>query len=324
MKNIEYADICSSWKCNSFCPTCGAWKRDQITALSVNQIDHIKKSFSNLKTIVCEGGEPFLWNNLDYFCEVMHKQGRLISIITNGLAVQRIQKFADKFGPLNDRINFLVSLNGIGETHDISRGVKGAFDKTLESAKILRAAGFGVSFSYVPFQENIKDYKYIQLLGSELGIGIGLCYPCQSAKFGENMIWHHLDRRIVKEIRKDNMDSRPFPKNPRRWYNYFMAGWGDDYFTDNAIAQKIMPCSAGRKMMHINPEGIIRPCSMDESMAIGKVTDNGVDWTGLSKEHKARIPNVCQYESGDVCNACYIGYTVNRKPLTVLKWKLFG
>ena len=322
MRNIEYSDICCTWRCSLRCPTCGSFKRDQEMELSVKQIDHICESFPNLKDIVLEGGSPFLWKNLFYFCDKMKKDGRNIAIITNGVAEARIKKWIDTFGAYTKNFSFNVSLNGIGEIHDISRGVKGVYEKTLRSAIALRQAGFPVSFSFVPFAENVDHYVLVRDLAKKHDIGVGICYPCESAKFGENMFWHYIPKESVHEIRRNVLNQRKLPKNPRRWFRYFMAGWINDYFDSSVLKKKVMPCDAGKEMMHINPDGTIRPCCFDESMEIGKVTDEGVIWTGLLKKHKKRIPNKCQYAQGDVCNACFIGYTLWSRPFRILWWRI--
>lgn len=322
MNDIEYLDLCCTWRCSCKCPTCGAYKRNQETELSEKQIDHIKDNFPNLKDIIVEGGSPFLWKNLFYFCDTMHEDGRNISIITNGVAVERISAFAERYKNHTNHFDFQISLNGIGEMHDISRGVSGVYEKVIKSTNILKAAGFRISFSFVPFAENVEHYVLIRDLAKKHDISVGVCYPCESAKFGENMLWHYIPKESVHEIRRDQLNRRKFPKNPRRWFRFFMAGWINDYFDANVLNKKVMPCDAGKKMMHINPDGTIRPCCFDESMEIGKVTDSGIMWTGLTKKHKKRIPNKCQYAQGDVCNACFIGYTLWSRPFRILWWRI--
>ena len=323
---FKYLDICPSWRCNARCSTCGAWKRDQKTEISRNQINRIVESelFKGLEYIVIEGGEPFVWTNLEYFVSKMVRQDRMISIITNGLNTPRITDFAKTFNYANKNINFLLSLNGIGEIHDKSRGVKGAYDKLMKSMVALKESGFGISFSYVPFKENADHYIKVFELSKRLGIGMGVCWPSSSAKFGENITWNNLDKSQVIQMRRHQMENVPIPKSIRGKARLLKAKLTNEYFMDCAINKKLMPCDAGTSMAHINPEGKIRPCHLDESMILGVVTDDNI----VMKNPEAynmeieNIPKKCQFKTDEVCNDCYLTYTAKNKPLTLLKWRI--
>ena len=86
----------------------------------------------------------------------------------------------------------------------------------------------------------------------------------------------------------------------------------------------MMPCYAGEQLIHINPEGKIRPCPFYETFFLGSVERDGVfllgeDW---EKEICRQIPHVCQYASGGVCDHCLTGMSLIYEFPRLLKWWL--
>ncbi|MDD5543926.1 MAG: radical SAM protein [Acidobacteriia bacterium] len=315
-----YMDLCPSWKCNAKCPTCGAWKRpkDSLTARQAETI--IKdKAFRNIKYVVIEGGEPTLWPELVWFVRtfLFHHPKAKISIITNGLLVQKAVDIARDLGGFTDRVHFVVSLNGIGPKHDESRGVPGAYDFTIRSAAIYKDAGFRVSFSFTPFKENFDEYEKVVAKGKEMGIFVGVCYPTVSAKFGESGItWTPLPKEKLDFILTESA----------KRYRWAWDKWAWLYFCEKAQAKKMMPCYAGEQLIHINPQGTIRPCSFYETFELGTVEEGSVVLADkdLSKDVCGQIPEVCQYAIGGVCNHCEIGISLNNELPLIFSYGIRG
>lgn len=303
---IKHLDLCPTWKCDARCPTCNAWKRgDQ--ELSHMQMAQICDYFKDLKQIVIEGGEPTKWGSLISF--VYFIKCNNITIISNGLNIENI---IDKAGNIKistgiKKVKWLISLNGIGKVHDESRGIKGAFEKTAITIMELKKLGFEVSISYVPFVENYEEYWKVKGFAKEGGHGFCICYPVQAAKFGDQgQRWTMLPEDKIIELMEDYCETSRFFN---KWaYRKFIKGVKD---------KKILPCWAGKNMVHINPDGKIRPCPFYEKMNIGVVWDEGIKiWDFARKElQKKIIPQNCQYSSGRLCNDCNIYYTMRHKLL---------
>ncbi|MFX0134128.1 MAG: radical SAM/SPASM domain-containing protein [Candidatus Hodarchaeota archaeon] len=307
---IEYIDFCPTWKCNARCATCGAWKRSK-KEISWKLYNQIIENFKKVKRLVIEGGEPTLWNYLYDFCYrfmKFHPKCKVI-IITNGFLIERIDIIAGLLKrEFSKQLTWLVSLNGIGKTHDKSRGVKNVFEKTVESAKIIKSFGYSVAFSYVPFLENMDEYPQVKELGKSLGIPTWICYFSKAAKFGEHQSWTQETNKTIYNSYSDNLK--------------FFDKWTYEYFLNHVREKKVMPCWAGCSAIHINPEGIIRPCPFDESMVIGKLREDKIEFYSNRKETIKRIPEQCQYQTGELCNDCIVFYSLRRSIPKVLKWKL--
>jgi len=300
-RNIRYLDICPSWKCNLKCKFCGAWKR-KAGILSIKQIDQIVKEFNKINYLVIEGGEPFLYPNLHYLVDsFLNKTKTKIAIITNGCAIKKISDFTKIYENAKKRIVFEVSINSANpKQNDYIRG-NGTFEISLKSSQIIRAAGFGLTFSCTPFFDTINEYYEFIEFAKKYGAAIDLCFLSLAAKFGENDIVNQekLDF-IYKEIMTRNIDYYKGKTKKVR-----------EYIVNNAVNKRLMPCNAGKDMFHIDPNGTIRACHLEEDYILGEITEKQVIWGDKQTRKKilSNIPSKCMYKTGTLCNGCYISFT---------------
>lgn len=306
----SYLDLCPSWKCNARCPTCESWKRNggELSDAQAWQIIS-DKNFQYLRYVVIKGGEPTLWKPLGGFVEKLAQDPkRVISVITNGFLPDEVARLAEKWLPIKNQIRWIVPLNGIGEMHDASRGVKNVFKKTVTSANTVKKMGYITTFSFTPFKVNEDHFPRVKILSEVFGIPINVCYLCESGKFGSPK-WKPSSHEKIVEM---SSDGGYWDKLTRRC------------FFDSVEKKKVMPCWAGSSMIHINPEGLIRPCSMDKSMGIGMITkdETRIFGSNIKKYLKERIPEKCQYTTGSICNNCMISWTLRRSIPYLLNWRV--
>jgi len=130
-------------KCNSRCKTCFNWKNlNRKDDLSLEEIKRISKNMHELAWLHLSGGEPFLRNDLPEICTVFfeNNNAKNIAIPTNCLLPEKIYKTTKKIlSECRDiNLSILLSLDGLEKTHCSIRGVKGNFQKVLETEKKLR------------------------------------------------------------------------------------------------------------------------------------------------------------------------------------------
>ena len=306
----KYLDICPTWQCNAKCPTCNSYKLGN-QSLSIEQTQMIINEFQDLDRLVIEGGEPTLWKYLEYFVsQMLMTNVKKIAIITNGFATKRLENFGGIFDDFKDRLIFYISLNGIDKMHDLSRGIKGAFEKTTKSAFILKKMNYPVFFSFIGLKKNIDEYDKVKRFANYKNISTSVCLYSTRSKF-EGHTWEAANEDKFYELLEKKLYE----------YNGF-AKLAYKYLIKSLKKKKILPCDAGKIMLHINPYGIIKPCSMDEKMVLGHITNNSIKWKD-NKEIKRilkRIPSKCQYQDGKICNDCYIFYTLmNNKIATLMR-----
>ncbi len=134
-----------TYRCNSRCRTCNVYekKADEFTA------EEFDRTFASLGRApywyTMSGGEPFLRSDLPDICESAYRHGSpgIINIPTNGLLSSRIPSMVEEIAGRCSESQIIVnlSIDDIGERHDDIRGVKGSFEKALETYRGLRGIG---------------------------------------------------------------------------------------------------------------------------------------------------------------------------------------
>lgn len=304
----EYLDFIPSWACQLRCITCNSWRRDK-KFIDPGIVEQILRSphFKHLKTVTVEGGEPTLWPELRYFVFAMLNRGCSVGIVTNGFLTDKIWRLARSLKSY--QINWTVSINGLMLLHDQSRGVRGSYDRAVKTIEKLREITDRVGIAYTLFEENQGEYYKVQALGEKLGVPVTVSYPANSARFGEPE-WTLPSQRVIETVYNDRL--RRYPLFDR---------WAGEYFQAKVKNKELMPCFGGQSVIHINPDGVIRPCGWWERAELGRITTDGVVLNDV-QEVIDRIPQECQYHAGQVCNICPIGYGLRRMMPMIMKWKV--
>lgn len=109
-------------------------ERQSREELSLKEISRIADSFKGLHSLILSGGEPFLRDDLNGIVSEFHKRtpAKQVSIPTNLFcrdAPEKIKEMALKHPSIFFRI--LISIDGVGDDHDVIRGHKGGFKKLI-------------------------------------------------------------------------------------------------------------------------------------------------------------------------------------------------
>jgi len=298
---ITFLDLCCTWRCNAKCIICNAWQRGNIS-LNKGQTDVILHNpyFKNLEKIIIEGGEPTLWPNLVYFCNNIrneHSKLKEVVIITNGIATEKITKIADKLD--SNSVRWVVSLDGYKESHDRSRGIKGAFEKTTKTIKILHDK-FDVRIQFLPTFYSLKDIDFIKDFSTKYATSYSILYPSLSNKFSKYNVLpdkEELDRILGDDTKRQSIVG----KYLSLLYLY------------KAKNQELMPCLAGRSVVCIMPDGNIQPCSFHdkEDRTIGSINQNDrIEFTDI--DYTKIIPKTCQYVNERLCDNAFVYWSIRR------------
>lgn len=119
-------------KCNSRCLTCNIWMKRE-DELTIEEWDRVLASLGQSPYwFTISGGEPLMYPHVVELAELAYKHCRpgIINIPTNAILPiipDRVERIAKACPESQLIIN--LSLDGIGEKHDIIRGVKGNFAK---------------------------------------------------------------------------------------------------------------------------------------------------------------------------------------------------
>ncbi|MDP3917904.1 MAG: radical SAM protein [Candidatus Woesebacteria bacterium] len=170
-------------KCNSLCKTCNIGlnfrKNPQVAAneLTLDEYEKILKNIGHAgKWFVLSGGEPFMKQEIDKIAKLVNDNCKpdVIVIPTNGLLRDLILKRVEnilEWCKDTPRVTINLSIDGIGDKHDYVRGVKGNFERSMETFAGLKALkekykNLEVGVHTVVSKLNCKDfpeiYEYVE------------------------------------------------------------------------------------------------------------------------------------------------------------------
>lgn len=126
-----------TWRCNLQCGTCGVWKRDTSTELDPEQWGRVFAQLRSLDIVKIIGGEPFARDDLGEVVEVVRREVNpfVVQLVTNATMTDEVVRFAERHAWPG--LHLRISLDGLEEVHDKSRGHPGAFRKAMETMTAL-------------------------------------------------------------------------------------------------------------------------------------------------------------------------------------------
>lgn len=307
--------------CQSRCKTCNIWKIYPEKHQSFSdelKIDEIRKIFQSMGRIYffnISGGEPFLRKDLPQIVEaaVDYLKPAIVHSPTNALAPDKViahtktilEMLRDK-AP-DTAFTVKPSLDGIGELHDEIRGVKGNWEKLLETIERLCRLekqynnlhveiGTVVSNFNKHCLDEIEEFVHslgIQSYRNEIAeqreefLNIGEPITPTGAEYTELM------KEFAEKIRVNLKSKRPLARATEslRLVYYELAC---RIVTEQ---RQVIPCYAGITNVHLTPHGQLWPCCvLGYAKPMGDLRDSNYDfwriWHGArAKEIRESIKN---------------------------------
>jgi|TARA_B100001964_G_scaffold204185_1_gene233745 MoaA/NifB/PqqE/SkfB family radical SAM enzyme/predicted glycosyltransferase len=166
--------------CNLKCAMCDIWKSERKIDMPLEKIKEIIIGYkkNRLKDIALTGGELFTRDDIFEIYSLIRQElsWAHISFSTNGYETDKINEFIKDINDQN--ISFTLSVDGI-KKHDSQRGVLGAFNKTKESAMILKGKNIPVSIKFtitpVNYTEIYETYSLAKSLGLNFQLKPAMC-----------------------------------------------------------------------------------------------------------------------------------------------------
>lgn len=249
------AFVSVTWRCNSHCVMCDAWKQPPGEEIKPEEFAKLPKS---LKFINISGGEPTLRDDLPEIIEVIargHKAKMCIS--TNGFLPDRIEKQMKQIVKIEAKVRVMISIDGIDARHDEVRGLRGAFDKAMNSVKILKQMGVEVGIAYLATNYNVDQLTDVMNLAKALKIdftGSGVDNNAQITLSQNNLPIGNLSelKHQYEYLIRDQLKSF----STREWGRAY-ANSGTHYYA--ATRKRKIPCGAGTDFLFMAPNGDIYP-----------------------------------------------------------------
>lgn len=270
-----------TYACNLHCKHCYAtagkpWNDELTTEEAKRAIDIFDRA--GVTIIAFSGGEPLVRPDIMELVRYAADKGIYVAMATNGTLITK-----KKAKEMKDAgVQFVqISLDGIdAETHDEFRGVKGAFDKTVQGIKNSVAEGFFVEISTTVTRYNYKQLPDIIQFGEDLGANWFMAYNFVPTGRGKEifemdlspdereeaikMLWGELrkGRKInvlstapqFARVALQHEEGESQKVVPTHFYNPKLAGQLVD------LAEFIGGCGAGRFYMSMRANGDLQPC----------------------------------------------------------------
>lgn len=205
-------------RCNLKCVHCYAqskdieYKDELTTAQGKELIDDLAQF--GAPVILFSGGEPTMRKDLPELAMYARSKGMRAVISTNGTLIdKKMAKVLKDIG-----LSYVgVSLDGMRETNDKFRGVKGAFDAALNGMRNCLAEGVKVGLRFTINKKNVKDIPAIfDLLEKEKIPRVcfyHLVYAGRGSKLVEQELSHEESRKTLDIImdRTKALHEKGFP-----------------------------------------------------------------------------------------------------------------
>jgi MoaA/NifB/PqqE/SkfB family radical SAM enzyme len=311
-------------RCNASCPFCfysagsGAEEPPPGDELSLAEIERLAPSLGSLLWMAFSGGEIFLRRDLVEISGTIYDENRpsIMLYPTNGLMPVLIRERTVRVLERCPRSVVVVklSLDGLGERHDAMRGVTGAFERVMETYRLLGGL--------------LGEYRNF-----ELGVNTVFCSENQDEMDGIidfvrglEMVKTHTISLVRGEVRDGaykDVDMEKYLRAVRRLEGdvgrrtYRFRGAGIKAAQDNLQRRliyhtvrenrRLLPCYAGRLNLVLTETGDVFPCeSFRKDHLMGNVRDFGYDMKLLLGGERAEKV-VSMVRDGCFCShECYM------------------
>jgi len=298
--------------------------------LTLEEIDRFSKSkyFKHTAYITLSGGEPMMRDDLAELIKILHKNipTATLNMTTNCLRPERTETVFRKVLKENPKLKFGtigLSLNGPREIHDETRGIPGSYDRVLETYDRIKDI-IPCSFSFTFCKKNVDYFDYVQDLARQKGTCAYICWTVMNTRFQVDdrdlVFWKPglddvLKNYVERRFKKINFLRDLFLLTPAVEYSYLY---------DSIINQRIMPCYAGRQIVHIAPNGDVYPCNfkLTDDRILGNLHQKSFNeiWESIPKNILDEIKcGKCMYPNG-LCGDSDIYPSVKNNPPALLAW----
>lgn len=307
-----------TYKCNARCKMCDIWKQKENLELeySVLEIffsDELIKS--SLQSVNLTGGEPLLRKDLLQIVELIAKKCEKLDVITintNGFfydkyysIIEQIAEIQKKYN--NFKLNFYLSLDGIGEDHDKVRGIFGFFEhleKTLEIFDTLKEKyKFEYSLNFTISKVNYKEMDNVYNYAINRNIPIDFTYGMESGVYFVNEENANIgmttqeEKNYVSTTLKRYMSEGHLTYSKAYYRNLIKMIGGDE---------RRIGCIFSDEGLFLHPSGNVYRCWAYEKI-MGNIKDYTISdiWDiNCTEEQLKDIKNKCR----NCYNNCYINY----------------
>ena len=317
-----YAALDVTYRCNLKCVHCSLWDRpageEEMTLDEMKEIVLKLKSSLNLPAIDILGGEAFLRPDTMKLIRFATEQGVFVHIVTNGTMLS--DRVARELIELHV-YKIAISLDGFNaEAHDRTRGVPGAFRRTVKAVErlkrlkdelkgstrisihtILDAATLDTVPDVLEWvaQTGLDGFHLVPLDQNVGGVDHGpTAYNFEDSWFEQNPLWIRdiaKLERVIEHVIQKKADGYPIA-DPVTYLQHTIP-----YFRDAGGIQYKRPCRAGSEVIKVTPKGALTFCPYEPP--IGDLRTSTFEELWTSEQAK-----VAREKIGACTKKCFIPF----------------
>jgi MoaA/NifB/PqqE/SkfB family radical SAM enzyme len=302
--------------------------------MTLDEVRVVFGKIGRLDVVRLTGGEPFLREDLGEIAEAVMalSQPSVLHITSNGSRPDAIAAFARSFSRPK-RLRFLVSLDGLADEHDQSRGEDATFDTALETVRRLtevrRERGIDVAVNHTVISgKSLDDHAELRsrLEAMDVDVQSVLAYA-ESSMYGLKLRGKKAEHMIVPQgyplhpklkgadvvgFVEDELARVPKlrSRTTRIGKRYYLSGLLSRLKGAREPAPK-PPCVALRSHIRLLPDGRVPVCQFNTETVGSLVTSSfeevwGGEAAGSSRQWVDRCPG-CWAECEVMPSAIYTG-----------------
>ena len=327
--NLNIASNCN-YKC-LHCPIGQDTFIDEKQEDPVLDIGNLKNHALGLKRwlkdfkLVIGGGEPFLYPHLFEFIEFCNKNKILVDMITNGSFLT--EDIIKKLSRLEIN-HFLVSIDGLGKTHDFIRQKKGSFNKIITGLKKLHKlnpkqrinSNFTImSYNAVELKEYLEWFNK-QVFFYEANFQAISLYLLRKniSNYENDPLWPKIDMtEPINEIIKLKNKNYAITNSVKQLESM------KAYFRDPIKACSISEnsCPVQYTTYFIEPNGQVLNCPMEMMTHYGEIGNLNQDSEKIWKSKKAEF---VKEKVANCKQACHVYFNCCYEDKNLVKYPKYG
>lgn len=270
LKSINKVTFEITNNCNLNCRICNIWKEKNKTDLSLAQIKKVLDSLPGPLAIALTGGEPLLNPQINQiykylFTLFLRKKIKNIDIATNAYS-NDLQNFLKNNLNMLKPLSFSISLDGINKTHNIQRGKKDAFRKTLNNILLIKKYNVPLALKFVISKLNYKDLYKVYRLAKKINVFLYI-------KFYEKLPNYYHRQFIAPEVSINEVQAKQVKKQLLKIMHQASTGplkkSSLDYlinFIEDKNLDFIKTCLTPRNSLFVTAQGDVFSCIYQEKI----------------------------------------------------------
>ncbi|MBU8910490.1 MAG: 12,18-didecarboxysiroheme deacetylase [Desulfobacterales bacterium] len=308
-------------RCNLKCVHCYARSEDISYDNELNHeqsiamIDDLARF--GVPVLLFSGGEPLVHPRLVEYAQYAVSKGMRAVISTNGTLITKEKaRILKEIG-----LSYVgISLDGLEETHDKFRGVKGSFKKAMAAIENCQNAGIKVGLRFTINKRNVEDIPGIFDLLEEKNIPRAcfyhLVYSGRGSEIAKEDLSHEDTRKVLDLImdRTKDLHDRNMPKEVLTVDNHADGPYVYQRLLDEdpERAAEVLELlemnegnNSGRGIGCISWDGEVHPDQFWREKSLGNIKDMPFSriWTNIDNEFLMKLKEKKKHVKGR-CAAC--------------------